>query len=303
MRGGDVVAGVAVRADRLDDSGYAELAGRLFGSVTPENELKWDAVEPEPGEFFFGAAEEVVEFAERNDQRVRGHALVWHSQLPSWVRGTEREMRRHIERVAGHFGDRINTWDVVNEALADDGGARETPFLREQGPDYVARAFEIAREAAPGARLAYNDYGAESPESAKGRSLFLLVRELKRADVPIDAVGFQTHVDPGRIRGFERQLRRVAALGVDVELTEVDVKLPAEATQADLDAQAVAYGRIVRACLAVKRCTSITFWGVSDADSWIPEFFPGFGNATLLDEELRPKPAYRAVREALAGGG
>jgi endo-1,4-beta-xylanase len=294
-----VVPGVAVRADRLSDPGYAEAAGRLFASVTPENELKWLSTEPEPGAFSFVAGDRVVDFAREHGQRVRGHALVWHLQLPPWVTGTREELRRHIEGVAGHYRGRVAQWDVVNEALGDAGGLRDTPFLHTIGEGYIAQAFLIARRADPEARLAYNDYGAESPDTPKGRALHQLVRALVGQGVPIDVVGFQTHADLEPIPGFERQLRRIAALGVDVELTEVDVRLPADATAADLDAQAMAYRRIVAACRAVPRCRGITFWGLDDGDSWIPEFFPGTGHALLLDAALRPKPAYAAVREAL----
>jgi endo-1,4-beta-xylanase len=272
-----VVPGVAVRADRLSDPGYAEAAGRLFASVTPENELKWLSTEPEPGAFSFVAGDRVVDFAGEHGQRVRGHALVWHLQLPPWVTGTREELRRHIEGVAGHYRGRVAQWDVVNEALGDAGGLRDTPFLHTIGEGYIAQAFLIARRADPEARLAYNDYGAESPDTPKGRALHQLVRALVGQGVPIDVVGFQTHADLEPIPGFERQLRRIAAL----------------------DAQAVAYRRIVAACRAVPRCRGITFWGLDDGDSWIPEFFPGTGHALLLDAALRPKPAYAAVREAL----
>ncbi len=233
---------------------------------------------------------------------MRGHALVWYLQLPGWVQGTAEELRRHIDGVMGHYRGRVAQWDVVNEALSDTGDFRPSPFLATLGPAYIARAFRLAHAADPAARLAYNDYGAESPDSAKGRALYRLVKGLKQLGVPIDVVGFQTHVDVKPVPGFEQQLRRIAALGVDVELTEVDVKLPADPSPADLDAQAVAYRRIVAACRAVARCKAITFWGVDDRDSWIPEFFPGKGSPLLLDGDLEPKPAYTAVREALLRG-
>jgi endo-1,4-beta-xylanase len=215
------------------------------------------------------------------------------------VKGTEEEMARHIRGVMEHYRGRVAQWDVVNEALEEDGTPRQTPFLREQGPGYITRAFVLAREADPDARLAYNDYGTESPDSEKGKALYQLVRVLKGLRAPLDVVGFQTHVGVEPIPGFARQLRRVSDLGVDVELTEVDVRLPKDATEADLEAQARAYARIVRTCRSVPRCRGITVWGVSDADSWIPEFYPDFGHATLLDDDLRPKPAYRAFLAAL----
>jgi endo-1,4-beta-xylanase len=294
-----VLAGVAVRADRLGDEGYAAAASTLFSSVTPENELKWERTEPEAGSFSFEDGDQVVDFAREHDLRVRGHALVWHSQLPEWVRGTEEEMARHIRGVVSHYRGRVAQWDVVNEALEEDGKPRDTPFLREQGPGYIARAFVLAHRADPDARLAYNDYGTESPDSEKGRALYQLVRALKGLEAPIDVVGFQAHADLNGFPDLERQLRRVAALGVDVELTEVVVRLPADATDEDLRRQAAVYRDIAAACRAVPRCRAITVWGLSDADSWIDEFYPDFGHATLLDDDLNPKPAYRAFAAAL----
>lgn len=298
-----VTPGVALRADRLGDSAYAETAARLFASVTPENEMKWLSTEPQPGQFSFAAGDRIADFAHAHRMRVHGHALIWHLQAPAWVDGSPEVMRRHIEGVVGHYRGRVAEWDVVNEALSDEGGFRPTPFLRAQGPEYIAAAFRIAHAADPGARLVYNDYGAESPDTPKGQALYRLVEGLRKLHVPIDAVGFQTHATPALIPGFVDQLRRIAALGVDVELTEVDVRLPAHPSRADLDAQAVAYRRIVDACVSVARCRAITFWGLDDGDSWIPEFYPGSGSALLLDDKLRPKPAYAAVAARMRGRG
>ena len=291
----------------LRDEGYTRTVGRLFDAVTPENELKWDVVHPRRDRYDFAPADAVVERALADGQRPRGHPLVWHSQNPTWLnegRFSRREMigvlRRHIRTVAGRYRGRIRTWDVVNEPLADDGSLRDTLWLRGIGPDYIALAFRFAREADPGARLVLNDYGNEaaSPKAAGTRRL---VRRLKREGVPIDAVGVQAHVDASPIRGFVATLRGYAALGVDVELTEVDVRLPDDGS-VSLGQQAEAYERIVAGCLRVPRCTAITFWGLDDRDSWIPGAFPGFGRATLFDGELRPKPAFAAVRRALRGG-
>ena len=149
----------------------------------------------------------------------------------------------------------------------------------------------------------YNDYGAESPFTPKGQALYRLIAALVRRGVPIDAVGFQTHVALAPIPGFARQLARVAALGVDVELTEVDVRVPDGARPAVLNLQARAYRAIAEACLAVPRCRSITTWGGYDGDSVVPGEFPGFGRALLLDRELRPKAAYAALEALLRQGG
>lgn len=298
--------GVAVRADVLGDAGYATAVGRLFDAVTPENELKWALVHPKPNRYAFAAADRIVDFARARGMRVRGHTLVWHDQTPPWL-GDPRltrarliaVLRRHIFTVMRHFRGRISEWDVVNEAVADDGGPRRTFWLERIGPSYIALAFRFAHEADPSARLVYNDYGAEGP-GLKSDAVYALVSALKRQGVPIDAVGFQTHVSTAPVEGFASNLRRFTRLGLDVELTEVDVRVPDGAEAAAR--QALAYRRIVGACLAVARCRGIVFWGLDDADSWVPHAYPGYGRAALLDADLRVKPAYTAVRQVLMGG-
>jgi endo-1,4-beta-xylanase len=308
MRGGPLHVGVSVQAGLLDDHGYAEAVGRLFDTVTPENELKWDAVEPDRDHYSFSAADRIVGFAAAHGERVRGHTLVWHNQLPSWLGPLgghrvelERVLRDHIRTVVGRYRGRIAEWDVVNEAVSDSGGLRSDVWLDTLGPGYIALAFQAAHAADPGARLVYNDYGAEG-RGPKADAVYALVKGLKAEGVPIDAVGFQTHVTVAPIPGFVENLRRFAALGVKVELTEVDVRLPDRPRATALARQAEAYRRIVEACRAVSACDEIVLWGLDDADSWVPGAYPGFGDATLLDAKLRPKPAYAAVREALLRG-
>lgn len=296
-----------MRADLLGDGGYAGAVARLFDSVTPENELKWEVTESQPGHFDFASADRVVGFARRHGLSVRGHVLVWQNQLPAWVADGSlgrdalvAAMRRHIRALVGRYRGRIAEWDVVNEALAEDGGPRRTVFYDTIGPRYLEMAFRIAHRADPGARLVYNDYGVEGL-GPKGDALFALVRRLVRDRVPIDAVGLQGHLTTAPVPGLAAQLRRLAALGVDVELTELDVRLPDAAGADALAAQAAAYARVVGACRAVARCRRVTFWGLDDADSFIDSAYPGYGRATLLDGDLRPKPAYRAVLAALRG--
>jgi endo-1,4-beta-xylanase len=294
-----ITMGAAVKGFRLDDDAYAKAVIDRFWSITPQREMKWRATEPQRGRFEFAAADRIVDFAEEHDLTVRGHTLVWHGGTPAWVTGDLATMREHIAGVVGHFRGRVGEWDVVNEALAGDGQFRRNVWFKANGPGYIPEAFRAARAADPKARLVYNDFDAEAAYTPKGQALYRLIKGLVDLKVPIDAVGFQTHVTAVPIPGFPTQLARVAALGVDVELTEVDVRLPDDAPPGALVRQAAAYQRIVEACVAVPRCHSITTWGVGDGDSWVPGAFPGFGRALLLDEQLRPKPAYEAVRLAL----
>jgi endo-1,4-beta-xylanase len=302
-----IAIGTAVRAvEQRDNRAYRQLIDAQFSSVTPENEMKWYALEPDQGRFTYAYADMVVDRAREAEQQVRGHALVWFNQLPRWVLdlGPD-ELRaatdKHIREVMGHYAGRVAVWDVVNEAILDSGKLRRSPFLTKLGPGYLGEAFKTARAADPQAKLFINEIGADGI-NAKSDRLYEIVRDLKAGGVPIDGVGFQMH---SNLRGvpptFPDNMRRFEALGLQVHITEADVGLRLPATQDRLRAQAAVYARIVRDCLAVKACTSLTFWGFTDGRSWIPETQPGIGAATLLDEQLEPKPAFFSVQRALEG--
>ncbi|MBT2441239.1 endo-1,4-beta-xylanase [Streptomyces sp. ISL-36] len=304
-----VYLGTAVTASRLT-GGYAQIAGAEFGSVTPGNEMKWSSVEPTRGTYDWSGADRVVAFAEANGQEVRGHTLVWHSQLPSWLTGgsfTADELRRimtdHIAVEAGRYKGRIDHWDVVNEPLNDDGTLRQSLWAKALGESYIADAFRAARAADPAAKLYLNDYSTDGI-GAKSDGMYALVERLLAQGVPIDGVGFQAHLVLGQVPvTLEPNLRRFADLGVDVAITELDIRMQLPATEAKLDRQKADYASVLRACLAVTRCAGVTVWGFTDADSWIPDFFPGEGAATPYDENLARKPAYDGIAEALTPVG
>jgi len=285
---------------------YRQVIAAQFSTVTPENEMKWYAVEPAPGEFSFGAADAIVEQAREAKQKVRGHTLVWHAQLPDWVRRMgpsqlREATREHIRRVMAHYDGDVSVWDVVNEPIGDDGGLRNSVFLRRLGPGFIADAFRTARAADADAKLYLNEIGAEGI-NAKSNRLYEIVRELKAQGVPIDGVGFQTHANLAGLPGdFVANMRRFRALGLEVAITEADVGLRVPPDAAKLRAQARIFTQIVRGCLAAD-CRSLTFWGFTDGRSWISETQAGMGAATLLDEQLRPKRAFAAVQAALEGG-
>jgi endo-1,4-beta-xylanase len=299
--------GTAVRGDVLKrNRAYRQLVAAQFSTVTPENEMKWDVVEPARGEYEFGAADDIVKRAREAKQKIRGHTLVWYFQVPGWVRKLgpmqlRQATREHIRNVVDHFKDDVGVWDVVNEPIADDGGLRPSVFERRLGPGFIEDAFRTARVADRDAKLYLNEIGAEGI-NPKSNRLYEIVRDLKARGVPIDGVGFQTHTNlHGLPADFVANMQRFRALGLDVAITEADVALKMPPSPADLQAQADIYARIVRACETVK-CTSLTFWGYTDGRSWISETQAGMGAATLLDDALRPKPAFYAVQRALAGG-
>jgi len=316
--------GVAVNTDLLASNGkYRHIVASQFSSVTPENVMKWEVVEPAQGVHDYAAADALVAFAHQNGQVVRGHNLVWHNQLPTWLTTgsfTPAQLRdilhAHIVDEVTHFKGQIQQWDVVNEAFNDDGTLRQDLWynayqqLTGNGGDYIADAFRWAHEADPHALLFYNDYNLEFT-GAKSNAVYSFVQGLIAQGVPINGVGFQGHLDTQYgYPDLQVNLQRFADLGLQVAMTEVDVrtfvKQKPDGTYTDIPltrdaaaAQVDYWVRTLQACLAVKACTSFTVWGVSDAYSWIPGVFTGEGAGLLFDMHSNPKPQYFAVREVL----
>ena len=270
--------------------------------------MKWALIQPEQDRYDFKDADRLVDFARAHQMIVRGHTLVWYRQLPDWVTtrawtrpALERALHDHIRTVVGRYKGRIAQWDVVNEAIADDGTLRDNVFLRVIGPEYIDLAFKWAHAADPGALLFYNDYDLEL-RGPKARAALALVRSMHDRGVPIDGVGIQSHdfqvraPAPGRLLNA---LQSYATLGLDVAVTELDVPLQLPADPARLEAQAAIYRQVLDACLAVKRCHTFVTWGFTDKHSWVPGEYPGFGAALPFDAEYRPKPAYAALRAGL----
>ncbi len=297
------------------DEAYRARLGSEFSSVTPENQLKWEYVHPEPDTYAFDAADEIVAFAEDHGMVVRGHTLLWHSQNPAWLEQGDYTpdelrdlLREHITTVVGRYAGRIQQWDVANEIVDDAGRLRteENIWLRELGPGIIADAFRWAHEADPAAQLFLNDFGAEGV-NPKTDAYLDLVQDLLAQGVPVHGFGAQAHLSleygsPGD--GLRENLQRFADLGLATAVTELDVRVPLDggrASEDDLDRQAEYFAEVVAGCLAVDGCSSITVWGFTDAYSWVPTFFPGMGAATLLTEDHARKPAYDAVAEALEG--
>ena len=302
--------GAAVDPDALDEKPYRDLASAQLTSVTPENAMKWESVEPERGQFEWREADGLVAFAKAHGQKVRGHTLVWHSQLPPWlIQGKfspselQGLMVGHIAAEAGRYRGQIYAWDVVNEPFAGDGSWRKSIWYEAMGPGYVAIALRAARAADPDAKLYVNDYGVESV-GPKMRALLDLVGTLKRDGVPIDGVGLQSHFVAGSAPAdFGAVMAEFGSLGVDVAATELDLRIRLPADDKALARQAEDYASVVRACRSTPRCVGVTTWGITDDRSWIPSFFSGYGAALPFDEAYRPKPAVAAIIEAFAGKG
>jgi endo-1,4-beta-xylanase len=302
--------GTAVNTDQLaSNPAYTGILNSQFSSVTPENVMKWDAVEPTQGTYNWAPADALVASAKANGQLVRGHTLVWHNQLPAWLTQEVSSLsadqlrallKKHITDEVTHFKGKIWQWDVVNEAFNDDGTLRNSIWLQKLGSGYIADAFRWAHEADPKAKLFYNDYNIEYT-GPKSNAVYTFVSQLKSQGVPIDGVGFQTHLDTQYpLPDLQNNLQRFANLGLNVAETEVDVRTTLPVSAVEQSAQVAAYTSTLQACLAVKQCISYTVWGFGDAYSWVPSTFPGEGAANVYDANLQPKPEYTALQQTLA---
>jgi endo-1,4-beta-xylanase len=293
-----------------NDSQYLATLRREFNMIVAENAFKMDAVRPSMTTFNFTDTDALVSFAQANNMRVRGHTLVWHNQLPGWLTNGNftREqvidiMRDHIFTFVGRYRGMIEAWDVVNEAIDDNAQMRNSFWLQRIGPDYIRLAFEFARQADPDAKLYYNDYSIEGL-TAKSNAVYNLVSSLKNQGVPIDGVGWQHHqINPFRIGQANRDnARRLAALGLEISLTEMDVRISLPTTPDELQQQALAYSDSINFCLTEPNCVALVTWGFTDRYSWIPGTFSGFGDALIFDANYQPKPAYFALLDVLDPG-
>lgn len=316
------------------NAAQAALVKQQFNSITPVNVMKWGPIHPEAAKFNFEPADRFVEFGERNGTFTIGHTLVWHSQTPNWVFQNDMggpadraallaRMSNHIHTVVGRYKGRVKGWDVVNEALNDDGSLRQSPWLKIIGEDYLAKAFQFAQAADPKAELYYNDYSLESP--AKRNGAVVLVKKLQAAGVKITGIGNQSHLSltSPPINQVEETITAFARLGVKVMITELDVSvlpfvrgvtgadvgqkvapdpklnpytngLPASVQQALAKRYGELFGVYVKHADKISR---VTFWGVTDSESWLNNFpIRGRTNYPLLfDREGKPKPAFDAV--------
>jgi endo-1,4-beta-xylanase len=332
--------GAAVNQSQIegrDTRGDAIIAAQ-FNTISPENVLKWGIVHPRPEEYNFAPGDAYVSFGEERHMFIVGHCLVWHSQTPRWVFEDDhgqpltrdallQRMHSHIRTVVGRYKGRIGGWDVVNEALNADGTLRDSSWRKIIGDDYLAKAFQFAREADPQAELYYNDYALENEPKRKGAAE--LIRKLQATGVTITAIGLQGHdkLDWPTLQQQADTIKTFRTLAIKVNITELDVDVLPRTTagnSADVSATAAAgassnpytaglpqdiqqklaarYAELFRLFLRYRGAISrVTFWGVTDGDSWLNNFpIRGRTNYPLLfDRQGRPKPAFDAVIEAV----
>ena len=305
--------GAAVGPTQLqNDAEYGPALALDFNSLTAENVMKWNALQPTLGVYTFGPADQLVTFAQANGMAVRGHNLIWEQVLidstPAYVTDItdEQELRDlmtdHIQTVVGHFAGDVDAWDVVNEPLETGGTAvHDNVFRQLLGPGYIAEALQIAHAADPSAKLFINEVGV-SKAGPKFDALLALATDLLNQGAPLHGVGIQGHIffSPPNVVELQANIEALAALGLIVELTEVDVPVRGPGDLASkLEVQRLEYEGLVSACMAVPACTRVTTWGFTDKYTWIDSFF-GPGMAPLpLDENYARKPAYFGVRDGL----
>ena len=328
--------GAALNEDQFSGKGGCadSLIPAQFNTISPENVLKWESIHPGPNQYDFGPADRYVEYGRKHKMFIVGHTLVWHNQTPAWVfrddKGNPvdretllRRLHDHIATVVGRYKGKINGWDVVNEALNEDGTLRPSPWFKILGGDYLLKAYQFAHEADPKAQLYYNDYSLENAPKRAGA--IALIQKLQSQGVPIAAAGLQGHYKmnwpaPAQL---EETIKAFSALGIKVMITELDVDVLPAATRSEAaevgmnfqlqarlnpytnglpdsvqQALAKSYANLFEVLVQNRKSMSrVTFWGVTDADSWLNKW-PVKGRTSyplLFDRQCQPKPAFDAV--------
>lgn len=328
----DFAIGTALNAEQIEekDPKAAVLVPQQFNMATPENIMKAEVIHPQWGTYNFDLADKMIEYGKKHNIKINGHTLIWHSQLPAFARQIQSVdsfktfFTDHINTVAGRYSGKIFSWDVVNEALNEDGTMRKSVFLNKMGDGFVTEAFRLAAAASPNTELYYNDYNNEQP--AKRAGCIALIKKVQAAGVRIDGVGIQGHWHVGKVplKDIEESIIQYAALGMKVMFTELDIEvLPRNFQGADVNQRmksdpslnpyvnglpdsvqqqlAKDYQALFNLFLKHKdKITRVTFWGVNDGQSWL-NGWPVRGRTNhplLFDRQFMPKPAFYKVIEA-----
>lgn len=314
-----LLMGAAADPNFLSDPMYAQILGSEYSLLEPENEMKFGPIHPAPDRYEFARADKLVAFAQAHGMKVRGHTLVWQSQVPDWVTDPKtpwtpaalnKVLADHISTVVGHYKGTVYAWDVVNEPFNDDGSMRNSAWYNGpgigfagQGTKLIEQALKWAHAADPQAKLFVNEFGAEMLNK-KSNALYAMAKDFVKRGVPLTGIGFQLHVGDSFdsfevMSSFRANIKRFAALGLEVQFTEVDVR-ENNPGRDNMSAQAETYKDLLGECLRQPACTAFQTWGFTDKHSWIPVVNPGYGWALPFDANYKKKRACDAMMKKLA---
>jgi len=325
----DFLIGTALNNSQIEekDPTVNSLIKQQFNAATPENVMKSALIHPKWDTYDFKMADKMIEYGQKNNIKINGHTLVWHSQLPNFIRGIKSSdsirtfFTEHIKTVAGRYKGKVFSWDVVNEALNEDGTLRNSVFLKNLGEGYIAEAFKLTQEASPNTELYYNDYNNE--QSAKRAGCIKIIKKIKESGARIDGVGIQGHWHIGKVplKDIEESIIEYSALGMKVMFTELDIEVLQRNFQGADVSQRMAnspemnpytnglpenvqkqladdYEALFKLFLKHKdKISRVTFWGVNDGDSWLNNWpVRGRTNYPLVfDRNNQPKPAFYKI--------
>lgn len=307
--------GVAIEPLELNsNTNYSIVATRQYNSITPENIFKPSYLHPERNLFYWDQADSLVTFCNKKNKRLHGHTLIWHQQLPDWItsfNGNEEEwndlFKKHIQTIISHFKGKVAAWDVVNEAFTEDGTLRNTIWLQKIGPSYIEKAFIYAKETDNNVLLFYNDFNLEF-NPTKLNTVISYFNSLRNRGVKVDGIGLQMHISIQypELSQIAKALKNTASNNYKIHLSELDISVNPTGKGVDLNSdifirQANLLKSIVKLYdeLPKEYQYGITFWGVSDANSWIRNFYKRIDYPLLFDENYQPKPAYCYLKQAL----
>lgn len=318
LNNSSILIGAAARADKLAEAEYTATLAREFSLLTPENELKMKPIHPGPDTYNFGPADALVDFATAHQMKVRGHTLVWDIETPPWIIDPALTVPQimaafesHIRTIVGRYSGRIVAWDVANEMLepSPSSGLLRQSFVKRLGSegavkDLLVGAFLWAHAADPNCRLFLSDSSIESAATAKGQAFLALVKELVARGAPIDGVGLHAHLKLEEMTALGAHVwkpalaaaaKRYNDIGLEFQITELDVSMALPRTLAKDQDQAAVYRDVLDVVLQIGNSALLNMWGITDKYSWIPGFSPGRGAALIFDEHYAPKPAYTAI--------
>jgi len=292
---------------------YLPILQKQFGGVTPENEMKWSVIEPEEGVFNFTGADIIVAEARKTGQKIRGHNFMWTSQTPEYVTNQTDPVKltaileEHINAVMGRYCKDLYAFDVVNEPLNSDGTFADSVWFNVLGPSFIELGLNLSHKACPTAKLYVNDFSVEDVNT-KSQTYAAMAKELRAKGVHWDGMGFESHFILNEVAGdIGASMKQFTDLGMDVALTELDIRGPVDGLLGELNAtqleqQAEQYAFYITACLENPQCVSMTVWEFGDSLSWVPGAFPNMGGADLYDFNFNPKPAFFSTQKALING-